>query len=231
MMLAASWKRHFVHRTERVRTTWKFRIGLVVLVMAAAWVTRGWSSVAIAQSLVCSDRLAASDAILIDNFDPDYLTFERATELRKSGLAERVFVPVQANRDPSTPSAVALGTAEVMARIARLGTFEVIPVRLVEPITLNAAHEVQRYLGREGIRSVIVVSPMFRSRRSELVYAATLGRAGITVGCEPVQGTRGVDTWMASWHGVQQVAEQWLKLQYYRLYVLPFGLRAQQTAD
>ena len=59
-------------------------------------------------------------------------------------------------------------------------------------------------------------------------HDATLGRAGIAVRCEAVQGTRGVDTWAKSWHGVQNVIEQWLKLQYYRLYVLPFRLREHQ---
>ena len=227
---AASWKRHFVYRTERVKTTWKFRLGLVVVVLLTAWLTRGPVSVAIAETLVCSKELAPSDAILID-IDPDYLTFERARALRQAGLAARVFVPVQTNRDASAASAVAAGTAEVMARIARLDTFEVIPITLTEPYSLNAAREVQRHFSSEGIRSVIVVAPMFRSRRSALVYAATLGRAGITVRCEPVEATRGVDTWTTTWHGVQQVAEQWLKLYYYRLYVLPFRLDAQQAAD
>jgi hypothetical protein len=86
---------------------------------------------------------------------------------------------------------------------------------------LNAVRDMQRFLEREHIRSLIVVMPLFRSRRSALVYAAILGRAGIAVRCEPVQGPVGVDNWTRSWHGIQDVLEQWLKLQYYRLYVLP----------
>jgi hypothetical protein len=31
-----------------------------------------------------------------------------------------------------------------------------------------------------------------------------------------------VENWWDTWHGVQNVAEQWSKLQYYRLYVMPF---------
>jgi hypothetical protein len=108
-----------------------------------------------------------------------------------------------------------------MARIAHLGEFEVVPVGEREPISLNAAREVLAYIERERIRSVIVVAPLFRSRRSSLVYEATLGTAGIAVSCEPVEGTRGVNDWLDTWHGIQVVAEQWLKLQYYRLYVLP----------
>ena len=34
---AARWTRHFFYRTEHVRTTWKFRLGLVALVVIVAW--------------------------------------------------------------------------------------------------------------------------------------------------------------------------------------------------
>src|SRR5262249_24045868 len=112
--------------------------------------------------------------------------------------------------------------------IARLGAMDIVPIREIEPISLNAAHDVLRFIEREQIRSVIVVSPLFRSRRSALVYGATLGRAGITVKCDPVQGIQTVYTWTKSWHGIQNVAEQWVKLQYYRLYVLPFRLETHE---
>jgi hypothetical protein len=34
-----------------------------------------------------------------------------------------------------------------------------------------------------------------------------------------------VVNWAQSWHGIQGVSEQFLKLQYYRFYVLPFVAR------
>ena len=228
---APRWTRHFVYRTEHTRTTWKFRVGFVALVVVGVWLTRGWWTVAIARSLVCAADSTPSDAILVENFDPDYLVFERATRLRRAGLATRVLVPIQTDSGTTETNAVALGTAEVMAMIARLGAMEIVPIQEVEPISLNAAHDLRRFIQRERIRSVIVVSPFFRSRRSALVYSAVLGRAGITVRCEPVHGTTALNTWTQSWHGVQNVAEQWLKLQYYRLYVLPFRLRAQDKDD
>lgn len=218
------WTRHFVYRTEHTRTTWKFRVGFVAAVVATAWLTRGWWTASIARSLVCEANRAPSDAILVENFDPDYLVFERAAWLRQAGFATRSLVPVHADSG-AEPNAVALGAADMMAKIARLGAMEIVPIRDVEPISLNAAYDVLRFIEGERIRSVIVVSPLFRSRRSALVYGATLGRAGITVRCEPVRGTQEMNTWTRSWHGVQNVAEQWLKLQYYRLYVLPFRMR------
>jgi hypothetical protein len=219
---ASRWTRHLFYRAEHTRTTWKLRLGLLALVVVTLWLTSGWWTAALARGLVCNASLAPSDAILVENFDPDYLLFERANRLRAAGLAARVLVPIQANPGTQEPNDVALGTAEVMARIAQTGTIEVVPVREVEPITLNAARDIRRFLEREHIRTVIVVTPLFRSRRSALVYDAILGRAGIVVRYEPVQGSRGVNDWPLSWHGIQEVVEQWLKLQYYRLYVLPF---------
>jgi hypothetical protein len=219
----AHWTRHVYYRSTKVKTTWKFRVGLVAFVLLVGWLTRGWLSVAIASSLVCDADVTSSDAILIENFDPTYLAFETAAQLRHTGVASRVLVPVAKSGDGSEEvSQVSKGVAELMANIAHLGSFEIIPIREIEPISLNAARDILQFIEREGIRSVIVVSPLFRSRRSALVYKATLGDAGIAVGCEPVRGSQDPYTWSNSWHGIQNAAEQWLKLQYYRLYVLPF---------
>ena len=200
------WTRHIFYRSERIRTTWKFRVGFIALVLLMGWLTRGWWTVAIARSLVCDANVTPSDAILIENFDPDYLVFERAAKLRQAGVATRVLVPIAAGQGATDINAVALAVAEGMAKIARLGEMDIVPIREVEPISLNAARDVLRYLDREGIQSVIVVSPLFRSQRSALVYGATLGRAGITVRCEPVQAGRQVDNWTRSWHGVGRCA-------------------------
>lgn len=202
------WTRHFVYRAERTRTTWKFRFGLLVLLGGALWTTRGWWTVALASSLVCDANRAPSDAILVENFNVEYLVFERAAELRQASLAPRVLVPLWSDPASSEVDEVALRTAEVMAGVARLGTFDRVPIDRKEPISLDAALDVRRFLERERIRSVIVVSPLFRSRRSALVYGATLRPAGITVTCQPSRGPVTVETSAHSWHGVQDVAEQ-----------------------
>lgn len=200
-------------------------MALVAFVVAVSWLSRGWWTAAIARSLVCNADSAVSDAILIENFDPAYLVFEHARNLRQAGVAARVLVPVPSDAATSEPKAVELATAEMLANLSRLGPYEVVRIREAEPISLNAARDIQRYLEQAGLRSVTVVAPLFRSRRSALVYHATLGRAGIAVRCAPVEGVRSVATWSGSTHGVQEVAEQWIKLQYYKWYVLPFTLR------
>jgi hypothetical protein len=67
---------------------------------------------------------------------------------------------------------------------------------------------------------VIVVTPMFRSMRSDLVYQAVLVPAGIRVYCVPAAGLETPKNWTKSWHDIQEVTEQFLKLLFYRFYVL-----------
>jgi len=197
---------------------------LAVLILAAM-LTRHYWTVQIAQSLVCGEDVEPSDAMLIENFDPNYLLFERAEALERAGVARRTFVPVEASPDPTVANPVSVGVAGVMAHQARLRMWTAIPITHTEPISLNAAMQIRQRLGIERVRSVVVVAPALRSRRSALVYRAMLGPANIVVHCAPVFGASSPETWTETWHGVQEVIEEVVKLQYYRLYVLPFRAR------
>jgi len=107
-----------------------------------------------------------------------------------------------------------------MARVARLTNMQVIPIVETEPISLNSANQIRDFLLKERVRSVIVVTPGFRSRRSLLVYNTVFSPAQIAVGCVPVFGLRTMTNWTTTWHGLEDVALQFSKLQYYRLWVL-----------
>ena len=220
MRRGAQWQRHFFYRKASLKTTWQLRLALLLLVMLLGSVTRGFWMLRIGQSLVCTEESGPSDAILVENFDPDYLLFERAAALHNAGVASRVLVHAPVWRDPTRPSLVSQGIAEVMARVAQLQALEFIPIQEVEPISLNAAYQIRDFLTAEHLRSVIVVTPGFRSQRSSLVYQAVLAPAGIKVYCVPVFGEKTPKNWTATSHGIQDVTEQFLKLQYYRFYVL-----------
>ena len=140
------WARYLVYRAEHTRTTWTLRIAVALVTVGALWATSSWCTEAIGRSLVCEADPGPADAILIENFDPNYLLFERARQLRRAGVASRVLVPIRMDRRSEEPNDVALGIAEVMTRISRVGEIEIIPTREVEPITLNAIRDVQRYL-------------------------------------------------------------------------------------
>jgi hypothetical protein len=220
--LARNWKNYIFEKRESVRTTWTFRLAVTASVLLTVWLTRGLWIPGIGRELVCDESLASGDAILVDNFDHNYLLFERTSELRGSGVAPRVLVPTRADPDSGEPNMVYAGFVGVMARIARLQNPEIIPIQEIEPISLNAAYQMRDFLQKERLRSVIVVTPGFRSRRSALVYSAVFGEAGIATHCVPVFGWQQTpETWSHTWHGIQQVVEQYAKLQYYRFYVFP----------
>jgi hypothetical protein len=183
--------------------------------------THGFPIALIGRSLVCAEDAASSDALFLENFDPSYPLFERAAAVQQARPSTRILVPVQVSgRDPEVANPVSSGIAELMARFARVQNMEVIPIREIEPFTLNAAHQIRDFLIREHLRSVVVVAPAFRSSRSSLVYRAVLEPAGIQVHCVPVFGEHTPENWVATWHGIQIVAEQFIKLQFYRFYVL-----------
>src|SRR5215471_3011597 len=114
------WYQHFFQRKVVLKTTWKLRLALPMLVLLLGSVTHGFWTLRIGQSLVCPDEVIPSDAILVENFDPDYLVFKRAAALHSAGVAARVLVPTEAEGEPARPSPVSQGVAEVMARVARL---------------------------------------------------------------------------------------------------------------
>lgn len=211
-----------------LRGAWKPAVVALVL-MVAAWLSTPVWSAAIGRSLTCREDVAPSDAMLLENFDPNFLVFERAAELEKARLARIAFVPVDAASDPAVANPVSRGIAEVMARQARLRAWQPIPVvAQIEPISLNVALQIRTRLARERVKSVIVLAPGYRSRRSSLVYRTTLAPEGIVVRCVPVFRGGAPGGWTKTWHGVQEVLEELIKLQYYRFYVLPvYGGRSR----
>src|SRR5262245_44908952 len=142
---------------------------LIVLLVS---VTRGFWMLRIGQSLVCAEEIAPSDVILVENFNPHYLVFERAAALHKAGLAARVLVPIDASRGPDKANSVSQGITELMARVARLQAPQILPIQIFEPISLNAAYQIRDFLTAEHLRSVIVVTDGFRSMRSSVIYHA-----------------------------------------------------------
>src|SRR5215831_1451564 len=71
----SQWQRHFFYRKESLKTTWKFRLALLMLVILLVSVTRGFWMLRIGQSLVCTEEIRPSDVLLVENFNPDYLVF------------------------------------------------------------------------------------------------------------------------------------------------------------
>jgi hypothetical protein len=215
------WLELFFYKKEVWKTTWMFRLLLVILLAAGFFLTRGFIFEKLGESLVYQGGITQSDVVLIENFDPNYLLFEETAKLIKAGRAGRVFVPVSFNGSGTEINRVGREFVEVMCKVSRIDTeCELIPVVDIEPIRLNAAQQIIKYLQDQGVQSVILVSPGFSSRRSWLVLNSVFEPHGVEVSCLPVFGSRDSTNWSDSWHGVQDVFLEFGKLWYYRLVVL-----------
>src|SRR5712671_1063788 len=128
------WQRHFFYRKEVWKTTWTLRLSVVFFFVIAVLLMRSFLADRIGQSLVCRESADHSDALLVENFDAEYLVFERAAALRRAGVASRVLVPVWSGSDPTKTNSSSEGVVELYVRIARLSDFTAIPVEEREPI-------------------------------------------------------------------------------------------------
>jgi hypothetical protein len=215
------WSRHFFYKKEAVKTTWKLRVLSFAALICIAAITQPTWARWIGESLVCTDGARPSDILILENFDPHYVVFERAGALQAAGMAPRALIPVEADGEQGGANPISHGIAEVMARQARLRSWTALPIRHVEPISLNAALQIREEIGRQRVRSAIVVSPALRSRRTLLIYQAVFRDSGTQLSCVSVVGSTRPQRWTSTWHGIENVAEEFLKLQYYRFYVIP----------
>jgi hypothetical protein len=194
------------------------------LVAVSLFATRqAWLS-ALGRTLVCERTASTTQAILLDNLDSEFGLFRRGAELQRLTNAAKVLVPVVMPAEATDAAATQEVTA-AFARVARLSTWQTIEIQPEEPISLQAAYRVRDVLVGEHINSVTLVTNGFRSRRSEQIYRSVLGPHNIAVACVPVFGKTNPDTWTNTLHGIQDVSLQFLKLQYYRFWVLPFRSR------
>jgi hypothetical protein len=215
-------RQSWILKEKRVTvTTWKFRLLVLLAVCSLFWVTYPAWLVAIGSSLLHQEDLKPADVILLENYDSDYAVYETAHGLVRAGLSSRVLVPVRAQEETPQIGAVEKGFAEVLSHAAGIDNWEVLPVRHSEPVSLNVARQIADFLVRNSIRSVIVVSPGFRSARSYLVYSTVFTPRGIRVQCRAA-ATPGIaaDSWWHTWHGIQNTTLEFGKLLYYRLWVL-----------
>src|SRR5205814_4947380 len=145
-------------------------------------------------------------ALIVENFDPEYPLFEEAARFQRQGV-RRILVPVPASHEGVGPNLVAARITELLANMARVHDVELVAFPEAEPIVWNAAYRMRGFLQAQHIRSVAVVVPAFRSRRSALVFGRVLGGSGSLVACVWVLGNIVRSAGAGTWHGVKSVME------------------------
>ncbi|MBI4446475.1 MAG: hypothetical protein HY645_11270 [Acidobacteria bacterium] len=218
-------KDFFFRKRVVTRTTWKFRLlllalfGLVFVLPYEFWLVR------LANSLVQQDPLVGSDAILMENWNlPQLSIFYETASLQKSGYATRALIPEFVETRRTLLAGIRLpkdfdSLIRLYCREAGLDpkSIERIPVEAIDPITLNTARQLSVSLKARRVRSIIMVSSFYRSKRSALAFKKFLEPEGIKVICHPVNEVFSVGTWWKTKDGWIMVPLEFVKLNYYRL--------------
>lgn len=170
------------------------------------------------------DRMeGAADIVVlegIDHIERDIVA--RVAGMVSSGKARRMVVVLTRKEPGDVPSTdLEAPHSVVQEALDRLGLDEkasrVIVTSFRHPVTLTSAREAMEVLAGEGIRSAILVSPGFHTRRSYLVYQSIGEPLHIRIFPHAsFDGhNHGLDRWWTQYHGVHDFVEQGLKLAYY----------------
>lgn len=230
--------RHFaLRRVEVTKTTWRFRflvcavLALVVVAPGKIWLT------AMATSLVHEDALASADLILVEMAvlpAPDAIAY--AASLYHRGYAPRIAVTRYIHSDRLADGGVQVpGSLDKLLEIywADAGLdgsiVESVPIQVIDPVTLNSARQVAEYCRAHRVARVIIVPSRYHSRRSTLSYERYMTPLGIAMLSRPPEGRLRPDNWWRTKDGMLVVTQEYVKLLYYRAFVLQWA-RADNVA-
>lgn len=93
--------------------------------------------------------------------------------------------------------------------------FQVLSVRISNPVTLTAAKGAMEAIAKEGIKSAILLSPGFHTRRSYLVYQYVGGPFHIRILPSACFGPYELERWWSQNDGMRDFGQELSKLIYY----------------
>jgi uncharacterized SAM-binding protein YcdF (DUF218 family) len=194
--------------------------GAVLLALGLlAFAFRAQILTAIGSYLVVQDNLHPAEVLFVLNGNPDNRPF-RAADLYKQGLAPRVVIA----RSENQPT-VDLGMVRNETDIS-IDVMESLGVPAVDILTLEMPGGVtstfdeavlfRQYAEQEGVRSVILVTSAFHTRRARWIFQREL--AGLPITLETAAAPQaGFDqtNWWQSEGGLITVNNEYLKLIFY----------------
>lgn len=194
----------------------------LVLVALAAWAVAARFA---AEALVVSEELERADALVVLAGSSAYV--ERAghaAELYREGRAPVVLLTNDgqlsgwSNESQSNPTFVERARAELIRAGVPPERIEALPRRVGS--THDEAVLLREYAGERRLRSLLVVTSGYHSRRALWTFRRAFEGSGVEVGVsrvEPGLQTPTPGTWWFSPRGWRAVAGEYVKMVYYRL--------------
>lgn len=207
----------------KVRNGLLWRRARTCVLLLAAWELLAWCG---AQALVVSAEMPEADAVVVLSGSAGYVERTRqAARLFYEGRAPRVVLTNDgqrggwSNAEQRNPYFVERAAAELRRGGVPAERIEVLP----QPVagTHDEAVVVRQYAAAKGVRSLLVVTSAYHSRRALWTLRRVFAGSGVEVGLNAAplgSGTPSPGAWWLSPRGWQLVAGEYLKFIYYWLH-------------
>lgn len=199
-------------------TIW--RRGRIALLALLIWSLLAWAA---AEALIVKSELAQADALVVLAGSSTYVErTQRAAQLFQEGRAPKIIltndnVPggwsVEEERNPLF---VELAADELKRQGVPAEKIEIVPG--VVSSTYDEAVRLSQYAGAKNLRSILIVTSAYQSRRALWIMRRVFSGSEVVIGItvvEPGQQAPRSATWWWSGLGWQMVPGEYLKMAYY----------------
>lgn len=198
-----------------VLKSWR-RILLGLLVFIVAWEVVAWVA---ARALVVDADLSSADAIVVLSGSSAYVErTHKAAELYRAGRAPLIWLTDDHMRGgwssalQRNPYFVERATDELIKAGVPVERIRIVPG--VASSTRDESLILKDYARVQGVRSVLVVTSAYHSRRALRSLRQSFAGTGITVGLHAVPSSSNASWWLQP-NGWRDVAGEYIKLIYY----------------
>ena len=194
------------------------RLLKVLLLLLLAWVILAWVA---ARALMVNAEIGSADALVVLSGSSSYVErTQRAAELYRQGRAPVVLLTNDHTRG-GWSSAVQTNPFFVDRAIDEL-TKQGVPaerIRIVPGVAASTQSEaviVKDYAASQGLRSILIITSAYHSRRALRTFRKTFEGTGVVIGLEPSSSASPAAFWWLRPSGWRDVAGEYVKLIYYR---------------
>ncbi len=198
------------------------RIIKIAVLFLVAWVVLAWVA---ARALIVKAEIGSADALVVLSGSSSYLErTHKAAELFKQGHAPLVLLTNDHTRG-GWSSALQTNPYFVDRALAELTKQGVPPerIRIVPGVAASTHSEaviVKDYAAAQGLRSVLIITSAYHSRRALRTFRTTFEGTNVAIGLDPAAigpQTPAAATWWLRPSGWRDVAGEYVKLIYYWL--------------
>jgi uncharacterized SAM-binding protein YcdF (DUF218 family) len=195
------------------------RLLKVLVLLLVGWGIGAWIA---ARALIVKADLASADALVVLSGSSSYLErTQRAAELYRQGRAPVVLLTNDHTRGgwssalQTNPFFVDRAIDELTKQGVPLERIIIVPG--VAASTQSEAVIVRDYAASKGLRSVLIITSAYHSRRALRTFRKTFEGTGVVIGLEPSsKASPSAAFWWLRPSGWRDVAGEYVKLTYYR---------------